>query len=97
VHICDSPSSPRNDFDRLLPGDGIADLPGILGALEAGGVVGWFDLEIFSDDGRFTERPLEDSLWGQDALDVVLRGKSGFERAWDGRRQPLASGLPSGS
>jgi sugar phosphate isomerase/epimerase len=96
VHVCDRRNPPRNDFDRALPGDGVADLPGILGALEAGGVVGWFDLEIFSDDGRLTDRPLDDSLWKQDPLDVVSRGKAGFERAWAARREPLVEGVASG-
>jgi sugar phosphate isomerase/epimerase len=88
VHVCDRREPTRNDFDRALPGEGIADLPAILGALEAGGVMGWFELEIFSDDGRLTDRPLDDSLWRQDALEVVSRGKKGFERAWAERRTP---------
>jgi sugar phosphate isomerase/epimerase len=35
VHICDWRDPTRNDFDRVLPGDGIIDLPGIFGALDA--------------------------------------------------------------
>lgn len=88
VHVCDWRAETRNDFDRALPGDGIIDLPAILGALEEGGVVGWFDLEIFSDDGSFSEMSFEDSLWKQDPLDVVKRGKAGFDRAWAARRKP---------
>ena len=72
----------------MLPGDGIIDLPAIFGALEAGGVVGWFDLEIFSDDGSFSEMDFEDSLWKQDPVDVVNRGKEGFEKAWAARKAP---------
>jgi sugar phosphate isomerase/epimerase len=88
VHICDWRAETRNDFDRALPGEGIMDLPAIFGALEAGGVVGWFDLEIFSDDGSFTDMDFEDSLWKQDPVDVVRRGKAGFEKAWAARRPP---------
>jgi sugar phosphate isomerase/epimerase len=88
VHICDWRAETRNDFDRVLPGDGIIDLPAIFGALDAGGVVGWFDLEIFSDDGSFSEMDFEDSLWKQDPLEVVKRGKAGFERAWAARKVP---------
>jgi sugar phosphate isomerase/epimerase len=91
VHVCDWHEPPRNDFDRSLPGDGSIDLPAMLGALEAGGVVGWFDLEIFSDDGSFSDVDLEDSLWKQDPLDVVRRGKAGFERAWAARSPPERS------
>jgi sugar phosphate isomerase/epimerase len=88
VHICDWRRDTRNDFDRALPGDGIMDLPALFGALDAGGNVEWVDLEIFSDDGSFTDQDFEDSLWKQDPLDVVRRGKEGFERAWAARRAP---------
>ena len=85
VHICDWRDPTRNDFDRVLPGDGLIDLPGIFGALDAGGWEGWVDLEIFSDDGSFTDQDFEDSLWKQDPLDVLARAKAGFERAWEAR------------
>lgn len=88
VHICDWRDPTRNDFDRALPGDGIMDLPAIFGALEAGGVVGWVDLEIFSDDGSFTDMDFEDSLWKQDPVDVCRRGKAGFQNAWAARKAP---------
>ncbi len=88
VHVCDWRSETRNDFDRVLPGDGIIDLPALLGALEAGGVVDWFDLEIFSDDGSFSDQDFDDSLWKQDPIDVVRRGKAGFEAAWAERKVP---------
>jgi sugar phosphate isomerase/epimerase len=88
VHVCDWRAETRNDFDRALPGDGVIDLPALLGALEAGGAAKWFDLEIFSDDGSFTDTPLPDSIWQQDALDVVRRGREGFERAWAARTPP---------
>lgn len=86
VHICDWRDPTRNEFDRALPGDGIVDLPPIFGALEAGGFDGWFDLEIFSDDGTFTDQGFEDSLWKHDPLDVVRRGKAGFLEAWGKRK-----------
>lgn len=88
VHVCDWRDPTRNDFDRVLPGDGIIDLPAIFGALDAAGVVGWFDLEIFSDDGSFSDLDFEDSLWKQDPLEVVRRGRAGFERAWAARKAP---------
>jgi sugar phosphate isomerase/epimerase len=90
VHICDWREVTRNDFDRVLPGDGIIDLPGIFGALEAGGVSGgWVDLEIFSDDGSFSDQDFEDSLWKLDSAEVIARAKAGFDAAWDARRVPV--------
>ncbi len=90
VHICDWRDPTRNDFDRALPGEGIIDLPAIFGALEEGGFDGWFDLEIFSDDGSFTDQDFEDSLWKQDPVDVVQRGRQGFLSAWETRRSSAA-------
>lgn len=88
VHICDWRDPTRNDFDRALPGDGIIDLPAIFGALEAGDAIKWVDLEIFSDDGSFSDQDFADSLWKQDQLDVCRRGKAGFEKAWAARKAP---------
>lgn len=88
VHICDWREPTRNDFDRALPGDGIMDLPAIFGALDAAADVRWVDLEIFSDDGSFSDLDFEDSLWKQDPADVVRRAKAGFERAWAARKAP---------
>lgn len=88
IHVCDWRDPTRNDFDRVLPGDGIIDLPGIFGAFDSAGYDGWMDLEIFSDDGSFTDQDFEDSLWKQNCPDVVRRGKAGVAKAWDARRKP---------
>ena len=85
VHVNDVRKPTRSWKDRMLPGDGIVDLPSILGALEAGGYYGWFDLEIFSDNGAFGE-DYADSLWKQPPVEVVRRGRTGFLRAWAARR-----------
>jgi sugar phosphate isomerase/epimerase len=88
IHICDWREVTRNDFDRVLPGDGIIDLPGIFGALDAAAEPRWVDLEIFSDDGSFSEHDFEDSLWKQEPADVLARAKAGFDEAWAARRPP---------
>jgi sugar phosphate isomerase/epimerase len=88
VHICDWRDPTRNDFDRVLPGDGIIDLPGIFGALEAGSDTRWVDLEIFSDDGSFSDQDFDDSLWKQKPADVLARAKAGYDAAWAARRPP---------
>ena len=54
--------------DRVLPGDGVADLPRILGALERAGWDGFYDLEIFSDNGTFG------NAWPGSLWDVPDRG-----------------------
>ena len=88
VHICDWRDPTRNDFDRVLPGDGIIDLPAIFGALDAAGRTRWVDLEIFSDDGSFSEHDFDDSLWKRPPLEVLQLARAGFDKAWDERKPP---------
>jgi sugar phosphate isomerase/epimerase len=86
VHVDDWRDPTRNWCDRVLPGDGIADVTGILGALDEAGYDGWYELEVFSDDGRFgNEWP--DSLWKLDPVEFVRAGREKFEAAWRDRRR----------
>ena len=66
-HINDVPASPdpltQSDSDRVLPGDGIADLPRVIANLRAIGYSGPLSLELFNP-----------TLWEADPLDVVRRG-----------------------
>ena len=52
VHLNDMPDTPADlthrDFDRVLPGDGVLDLPEIISALERNGYEGYFSIEMFS-------------------------------------------------
>jgi sugar phosphate isomerase/epimerase len=74
----------------VLPGDGVANLPQILGALERAGWNGFYDLEIFSDNGTFGNA-WPDSLWDVPTGALARRGKAAFTRVWDARiREPLA-------
>jgi sugar phosphate isomerase/epimerase len=86
VHVADWREPTRSWADRVLPGDGIADLAAILGALEAAGWDGFYDLELFSDNGTFGNT-WPDSLWDVPARELATRGKSAFEQAWAGRNR----------
>ena len=79
VHVNDWRAETRNWDDRALPGEGVMDLPAIIGALEAGGYDGWYDMEVFSGE----EYP--DSLMKLDPAELVRRGREGFTRAWQAR------------
>jgi sugar phosphate isomerase/epimerase len=96
VHVDDWRDPTRGWCDRVLPGDGVADLPGILGALDEGGFDGWFDLEIFSDDGTFGES-YPDSLWKLDPVELIRAGREQFMRAWRERRIAGSDDLASPS
>lgn len=82
VHVNDWRGETRGWCDRVLPGDGVADLPAVLGALADAGWRGPYELEVFSDDGTFgTAYP--DSLWAEDAGVLARRGHDAFRQLWD--------------
>jgi sugar phosphate isomerase/epimerase len=81
VHVNDWREPTRGWADRVLPGDGSADLPAILGALGDAGWDGFYDLEIFSDNGAFGS-VYPDSLWDLDAAELAHRGRDAFVHNW---------------
>jgi sugar phosphate isomerase/epimerase len=90
VHVNDWRVPTRGWADRVLPGDGAADLPAILGVLEDVGWDGFYDLEIFSDNGAFGST-YPDSLWDLDAAELARRGREAFTQCWSNRRVPAAA------
>jgi 2-keto-myo-inositol isomerase len=66
-HINDLPATPdpltQSDSDRVLPGEGIADLPRVISNLRTIGYRGPLSLELFNP-----------KLWEADPLDVARRG-----------------------
>ncbi|HUK43691.1 MAG TPA: sugar phosphate isomerase/epimerase family protein [Gaiellaceae bacterium] len=93
VHVNDYRSPTRGWCDRVLPGDGIAELPVLLGALDAAGWDGLYDLEIFSDDGTFGS-PYPDSLWDLPTAELARRGRAAMAAAWDTMRRLAPVGQP---
>jgi sugar phosphate isomerase/epimerase len=87
VHVSDWREPTRGWADRVLPGDGAADVPAILGALDDAGWTGFYDLEIFSDNGAFGSA-YPDSLWDLDAAELARRGRDAFVKTWSKRRVP---------
>jgi sugar phosphate isomerase/epimerase len=85
VHVSDWREPTRGWADRALPGDGGAGVPAILGALERAGWDGFYDLEIFSDNGTFGAA-YPDSLWDVEPGELVRRGRESFIQCWDERR-----------
>jgi sugar phosphate isomerase/epimerase len=85
VHVNDWRVPTRGWADRVLPGDGAADLTSILGVLEDVGWDGFYDLEIFSDNGAFGSA-YPDSLWDLDTAELVRCGREAFTLSWSKRR-----------
>jgi sugar phosphate isomerase/epimerase len=88
VHVCDVREPTRSFADRLLPGDGVADVPRVLRLLDDAGWDGFYDLEVFSDDGSMGT-PLPDSLWHVPAPELARRGRQAFLSCWE-RAEALA-------
>jgi sugar phosphate isomerase/epimerase len=82
IHVNDRRSPTRSWCDRVLPGDGIADLPGIFASLKDGGFEGWYELEVLSDDGS-VENDFADSLWKLPPQEMVKDGRAKFLAAWE--------------
>lgn len=95
VHVNDWREPTRGWADRVLPGDGSADLPAILGALDDAGWDGYYDLEIFSDNGAFGAA-YPDSLWNVDADELARRGREAFVTCWMQRRAAAQSVVQRG-
>ena len=84
VHVGDVREPTRTFADRVLPGDGVADVPRILRLLDDAGWDGFYDLEIFSDDGSMGSE-LPDSLWKLPPAVLARRGHDAFLRCWEAR------------
>jgi hypothetical protein len=56
----------------------------MLGALDRAGWDGYYDLEIFSDNGTFGNA-WPDSLWDVPTEDLARRGRESFESVWEAR------------
>jgi sugar phosphate isomerase/epimerase len=90
VHVCDHREPTRSGMDRVLPGDGTIDIPSMISALEKGGFAGWWDLEVFSDDGRGGD-DFPDSVWKRPTGEWVADGKQKFDRIFEATHQAQAS------
>jgi sugar phosphate isomerase/epimerase len=90
VQVSDWRDPTRGWADRVLPGDGVANVPAILAALDAAGWAGPYDLEVFSDNGAFGSA-YPDSLWNIPAQELARRGREAFLETWQaGRAVDLA-------
>jgi sugar phosphate isomerase/epimerase len=85
VHVNDYRTPTRGWADRVMPGEGAADVPAILGALDEAGWDSYYDLEIFSDNGTFGSA-YHDSLWDIPADELARRGREAFSTQWQARK-----------
>jgi len=81
VQIADYREPTRGPRDRLAAGDGVGNIAGLLRALRAADYDGWYDMEVFSDDGRYGYA-YEGSLWALGPLKFAQAQVDGFLRCW---------------
>jgi sugar phosphate isomerase/epimerase len=89
IQVNDRREPPRSWADRLLPGDGTLDLPAFFATLDGAGFKGWYDLEIFSDNGMWGDA-YPDSLYNLKPTDMANRALTSFRKTWDKRKAPAA-------
>jgi len=81
VQIADYRDPTRSSMDRVAAGQGIAGIDRLVQEFRSAGFDGWYDLEIFSDDGRFGNE-FPDSLWKLDPLEYARVQVAGFMGCW---------------
>lgn len=74
-----------------MPGEGVLPVVDIIRTAYQAGFDGWYELEIFSDDGTFGT-VLEDSLWQQPAPRVLAQGRAAFEKVFANAVGTIESG-----
>lgn len=84
VQLSDYRDPTRGPIDRVLPGDGVIDTRAVFRALDHAGYEGWYDIEVFSDNGLFGDA-YPDSLWDEDPRDLARRAVQQVRNLWDTR------------
>lgn len=82
VHVNDVKVNERSNFDRALPGEGRGVCASVVASLIEVGYDGWYELEVFSDDGTFGS-DFPDSLWKLPHEELLSRAKAAFDKVWD--------------
>lgn len=81
VHVNDVPEVERVWFDRVLPGQGRGLAVEVVAALVEAGFRGWYELEVFSDDGTFGHA-LPDSLWRIPHEELLRQAEEAFRETF---------------
>jgi sugar phosphate isomerase/epimerase len=81
VQVSDVRVNERSGLDREMPGLGRGTaVPWVANLLDAG-YHGWWEFEVFSDDGTF-ETAFPDSYWNIPHVDFLRLGREHFDQVW---------------
>lgn len=89
IHITDVKEHEISHRDRALPGDGMGVAPALMATLIEIGWDGYYELEVFSDDGTFGFT-VENSYWAMDQDEYMRLSKESFDRSWTRAQEILA-------
>lgn len=81
LQVNDPQVTERSWCDRVQPGDGRNQCVGMVAALIEAGFNGWYDYEVFSDDGRWGNA-FPDSLWAGPHDAMLREGREKFDRVF---------------
>lgn len=90
IQVCDRAVGNPGRFDRALPGHGVLPVEAVIRTAHDAGYRGWYELEIFSDDGTFGE-PLPDPMWQWPAARLLGEGKAAFDSVYAAATSPRAA------
>ena len=89
VQVSDVRVPERSNFDRVFPGEGRNICTPFVATLIDAGFKGWFDFEVFSDDGREGHK-YEDNLWAMPHGDFLKRGRKAFDDVFANAKKMVA-------
>jgi sugar phosphate isomerase/epimerase len=81
AQVCDVRVDERSGFDRELPGRGRATAPAMIASLLEAGYDGYWELEVFSDDGSFGN-DFPDSYWKRPHAEFLAQAKDAFDESY---------------
>ena len=91
LQVNDARIQERSWCDRVHPGWGENKCREMVATLIDAGFDGWYDYEVFSDDGRWGNA-WPDSLWAKPHLEFLQEGYDNFARCYSEAQQLLAEG-----
>ncbi len=90
LQVNDARIQERSWCDRVQPGWGENKCREIVATLIDAGFDGWYDYEVFSDDGRWGNA-WPDSLWAKPHQEFLQEGYDSFARVYEEAKQLLAT------
>lgn len=92
LQVNDARIQERSWCDRTQPGWGMNKCREMVATLIDAGYQGWYDYEVFSDDGRWGNA-WPDSLWAGPHREFLQQGYDSFARVYSEAKQLLAEGM----